>query len=74
VKIIKKKNCNNKYYESKILRLNSYKAKKFLRWEPQYNLETSINQAALWYKKFMVDKKILNFSKQQIFKYLSRLK
>jgi len=70
VKVIKK-NCNsNKYYESKVLMLNSEKSKKILRWNTKYNLKDSIKLISFWQKKFLEKKNILNISEKQIIDYL----
>ena len=71
VKVIKKNYKINKYYESKVLMLNSEKSKKNLYWRPKYNLEDSIKLISVWQKEFLEKKNILNISKKQIIDYFN---
>ena len=50
-----------KYYETKLLRLNSNKAFKYLRWGCKWTMEQAIFQTAKWYKNYLLkqDSKIL---------------
>jgi len=70
VKIIKKNYISNKYYESKLLMLNSNKSKKQLNWKPKYNLLHSAKLISDWHKIFLAKKNVLEITKQQIFNYL----
>jgi CDP-glucose 4,6-dehydratase len=69
VKIVKKEKISNKFYESKVLMLNSEKSRKNLNWEAKYNLKESIKLIAFWYKEFLAKKNILKISQQQIIDY-----
>ena len=69
VKVIKKNTNSNKYYESKILMLNSKKSKKTLHWRAKYNLNKSIKLTATWHKEFLANKNMLKISKKQIIDY-----
>lgn len=63
-------------YESRLLKLNSKKAEKKLKWKPILNFKETIKMTILWYKNFYENKKIniYNFSKQQIEEYSKKLK
>jgi CDP-glucose 4,6-dehydratase len=69
VKIVKKEKISNKFYESKVLMLNSEKSRKNLNWEAKYNLKESIKLIAFWHKEFLAKKSILKISQQQIIDY-----
>jgi CDP-glucose 4,6-dehydratase len=69
VKIVKKEKISNKFYESKVLMLNSEKSRKNLNWEAKYNLKESIKLIAFWHKEFLAKKNILKISQQQIIDY-----
>ncbi len=53
-KIIKKKDLN---YESKLLKLNSNKAKKILKWKSILTFEETIKLVASWYRNYYENKK-----------------
>jgi CDP-glucose 4,6-dehydratase len=69
VKIIKNKNNLNKFYESKVLMLNSQKSKKILNWKAKYNLQESIKLTATWNKEFLEKKNVLKITENQIIDY-----
>jgi CDP-glucose 4,6-dehydratase len=69
VKVIKKINSSKNYNESKILMLNSDKAKKILNWQAKYNLEQSIKLTSFWFKEFFSKKDILKITQNQIINY-----
>jgi CDP-glucose 4,6-dehydratase len=69
VKVIKKNLNSKKYYESKVLMLNSAKAKKFLGWKAKYKLKESIKLISIWHKEFLRKKNILKISQKQITDY-----
>ena len=69
VKVIKTNSSSNKFYESKILMLNSNKSKKNLNWKAKYNLKESIKLIASWNKEFLAKKNILKISQKQIIDY-----
>ncbi len=62
-------------YESKLLKLNSTKAKKKLKWTPMIDLEDTAKMTTVWYKNFYLKKnKIKKFSEKQIIEYEKKLK
>jgi CDP-glucose 4,6-dehydratase len=67
---IKRKNKNEIYYESKLLRLNCIKAKKRLKWNSILNINETIGMTINWYKKFYSEpKKIRDLALSQIKTY-----
>jgi CDP-glucose 4,6-dehydratase len=70
-KISKKKS----FKESKLLKLNSKKAKKYLNWECSLNLQQTISFLLDWYKNYYFgNKNVREFSTQQIKLYLKILR
>tara|TARA_Y100000389_G_scaffold204417_1_gene256830 strand:- start:2076 stop:3158 length:1083 start_codon:yes stop_codon:yes gene_type:complete len=70
-----KENFNKKssYKESKVLKLNSDKAKKTLKWVPSYNINQTINLISDWHKEFLNNKKnILDVTQKQILNYINQ--
>ena len=66
---------NNKFYESKLLKLNSNKSMKFLKWKCILNFEETIDFVANWYLSFYRKNfDMYNFSVNQIKKYELLLK
>ena len=61
---------NKSLPESKILRLDSTKAKQILKWEPVMDIDNTIKETALWYENFYSEKDIYDFTIKQINKYL----
>ena len=71
---IKKKYKLSKKNESKLLMLNSIKAKRILKWESKLNIKTTIELIADWHKEFLKNKKnICKISEDQIRAYFNRL-
>jgi CDP-glucose 4,6-dehydratase len=70
-KILKKK--KQKFYESKLLRLNSSKAKKKLKWKSILTFKESIKFVSDWYKEFRKDKNLDYMTKKQILMYINLL-
>ena len=65
----------NELYESKLLKLNSTKARKKLKWVPILNFAYTVKMTTVWYKNFMQKKiNVFNFSKKQIEDYIKRFK
>lgn len=63
------------FYESKLLQLNSSKAKKLLNWQCNLNLDKSISFTISWYKCFYNNPKyIYKYSLSQIKDFLKILK
>jgi len=69
VKVIKKNNTSQGYYESKLLMLNSEKSKKTLDWKTKYSLNKSIQLISHWHKQFLMKKNILKICQEQIINY-----
>lgn len=63
-------------FESKLLKLNSNKAKKKLSWKPTLKFADTVEMVINWYKKYYFDKNknIFDFSKQQLKNYLRKVK
>ena len=63
-------------FESKLLKLNSNKAKNKLDWKPILKFTETVEMVINWYKKYYFDKKenIFDFSKHQLKSYLRKLK
>ena len=61
---------NKKFYESKLLRLNCNKAKKFLRWKSILKFNEIVEMVANWYSSYQKDPKdIENITLEQIKNY-----
>ena len=69
VKVIKKNNTSKNYYESKLLMLNSEKAKKKLNWKAKCSLNKSVQLISYWHKQFLMKKNILKICQEQIINY-----
>ena len=71
-----KKNTKLKNKESNLLKLNSNKAKKILKWYPVLNFENSIKFTANWYKQYNYTQKANTklISKENIIEYNKLLK
>ena len=69
VKVIKKNSTSKSYYESKLLMLNSKKAKKTLNWKTMYSLNQSIKLISHWHKDFLAKKNALKICQEQIINY-----
>ena len=59
------------FHESKLLKLNCYKAEKLLSWKPVLNFKETINFTYEWYYNYIKsnNKKYLDFTMQQIIQY-----
>ncbi len=70
---IKKDNKNN--LESNLLKLNSSKANRVLKWKPILNFSTTIQMVSIWYKNFYNNKNtdIKKFTKKQILNYSKKI-
>jgi CDP-glucose 4,6-dehydratase len=68
--IIKK---NNKFYESSLLQLDTFKAKKILKWKARLSIEETIKFVVDWYQNFKKNKKnTLQVSTDQILKFMKK--
>ncbi len=63
--IVKKGN----FKEAILLKLNSSKATKLLKWENKWNMKRSINKTAIWYRDFLNNKNIKKTTINQIKDY-----
>lgn len=62
-------------YESKLLKLNSNKAKLKLKWKPVLSFSETIQMVINWYKFYYFKKKnLLDFSKNQLINYMKKVK
>ena len=62
-------------YESNLLKLNSGKAKKKLKWKPILSFRETISMVTLWYKSFYQPKKnMFEISKIQLIQFFSKSK
>lgn len=70
----KKNKSYKEIYESKLLKLNSTKAKKKLKWTPMINFEDTVKMTTVWYKNYYQKKnKIQKFSEKQIDDYIKKI-
>ena len=53
---IKIKKSNKVFFESKLLKLNSNKIKKFIKWKSVLNFEETSSLVSIWYKNFYKNK------------------
>ena len=58
-------------YEAGLLQLNCDKAHSLLGWGPKWNLEQTMNETALWYKAYLENKDMNNFTLDQINRYFN---
>lgn len=67
------KNIKN-FYESKLLKLNSQKAKKKINWSNKLSFNQTVKMTADWYKNYYLKKmNMFNFSSSQILEYEKKL-
>ena len=70
----KLKTKKSRFYEQINLQLNIKKSKKFLGWQPTYNVKKSIEVTTDWYKKVLKSKNDLKITSEQIDDYLKKVK
>ncbi len=71
-KIKKKKSIE---HESKLLKLNSRKAKKYLNWQPILHFNETALMTIRWYKEYYNDpNNVFNLSREQIEEYSKKIK
>ena len=62
-------------YESNLLRLNSQKSKKKLKWEPKLKFNETVEMVTKWYMNYFNKKVDINkFSRDQIHTYIKKIK
>jgi CDP-glucose 4,6-dehydratase len=66
-----KRDLNNKH-EDKLLKLNSNKAKKYLKWQQKLNINETLQLTFKWYKNFYNKKNIINITDQQIASFFNK--
>ena len=71
---VSKKTKNSTHKESKLLKLNSLKAKSLLKWQCILNFEETIELVSSWYKDYYKYKKVGNLSLNQIKFYENKIK
>ena len=54
------------YYETKVLKINSEKAQKVLKWEPKYTIEEAVARTAYWYMEYMRGQPLEYLHEQEI--------
>lgn len=59
----------SQFNEAKLLKLNSNKSYKYLKWNCKWTMEQAIYQTALWYKNFLLKKDPITLTKKQIKHY-----
>lgn len=69
IKVIKKPILSKLYHESRVLMLNSSKAKHLLNWKAKSDIKLSLKLTADWYKKFLNNDNVLKICQQQILNY-----
>ena len=62
---------STKYKESIILRLNSSKATKDLKWKPKFTITQTLNKTADWYKSYINNDNIIEKSYDDIVEYFN---
>ena len=65
-------NKTDNLHEANLLMLDVTKAKEILNWEPIYNAHEAIKETVEWYKKFYNNQTMLDFTLNQIEKFLSK--
>ncbi len=66
-------NTNKKFRESKLLKLNSTKAKKKLNWTNKLSFNETIKMTAEWYRMYYKKKNMVNFTSKQIQEFERKL-
>ena len=70
VKLKTRVHTKQTFFETKILKLNSNKAKKYLKWYPVWNLTESIDSVIEWNMLYKKTKNAKKICEDQIIKYL----
>ena len=66
---------DSRFFETDYLYLNIDNAKKYLNWEPVYNLRNALDKTVVWYKKvYGREKDVYNLCKSQIIEYTATAK
>ena len=70
----KEQKKNNNLYESRLLKLNSNKARKKINWKPKLNFDETVEMTTTWYKNFYENKQtsVFELSKKQINYYTKK--
>ncbi len=71
---IKWKIKKSSFFESKLLKLNSNKAQRLLKWKCKLSLKESLKITIEWYKKYYQKKNVYKISLETLKKYLDHKK
>ena len=64
----------NNYFETQTLKLNSKKAKKFLKWQQKWDIDQTISKIIEWNESFLNKKNMREVTENQIKEYLKKWK
>lgn len=62
----------NNYFETQTLKLNSKKAKKFLKWQQKWDIDQTISKIIEWNESFLNKKNMREVTENQIKEYLKK--
>ncbi|ACN98560.1 CDP-glucose 4,6-dehydratase [Sulfurihydrogenibium azorense Az-Fu1] len=66
---------DKKFYESKLLKLDTSKARFYLKWRPVYNIEIALKETVNWYKEYFNNpENIYNYTLKQLYNYINSAK
>ena len=70
----KEQKKNNDLYESRLLKLDSNKARKKINWKPKLSFDETVEMTTIWYKNFYENKQtsVFELSKKQINYYTKK--
>ena len=60
----------NNYFETQTLKLNSKKAKKFLKWQQKWDIDQTISKIIEWNESLLNKKNMREVTENQIKEYL----
>tara|TARA_Y100000591_G_scaffold257490_1_gene229562 strand:+ start:153 stop:1199 length:1047 start_codon:yes stop_codon:yes gene_type:complete len=63
---VKYARVNKNFKESKILKLNSFKAKKELNWSTKYNIDQTLESTANWYEAYIKNENMYDYSINEV--------
>ena len=58
------------HHEAQILKLNSSKARKRLKWVPKYKIEDAVTKTALWYKDYLINSDVECLCKRELINFI----
>ena len=71
IKILKSK---TKIHEANLLQLNCDKARQVLKWKPRWNVDKTLKETALWYKRLNEGEKAEDITREQIYDFFHELR